>query len=202
MLKSLGWFGRTFALVTALMLLTSDISNARGGGRGGGGGGGGGFRGGGVSRGYYGGGRGYYAGRGYYGGYGRGYGGWGWGYGLGVGLDYPYYGGNYYDSYPNYGSTYVVPTYDSVTPPIASVPAVQPARIVVNVPDPNATVLFDGAPTTTMGTVRNFDTPPLSQGDYTYQITAKWMVNGKEVTKTQKIHVTPGAQAIVNFLPS
>jgi len=205
-MQSLKWFGKTLALVALLGAATADVSDARPGGGGGRGGGGGFSRGGGG-----------YGGRGGYGGYGRGYGGYGgyWGgyglgLGLGVGLGYPYgggyYGDGYYGSSPYYygdsSPSNVVPQYQSATPMLSSAPAVQPARITVRVPDPNATVLFDGAATTTKGTVRDFDTPPLSQGDYSYQITAKWMENGKEMTKTQTVHVIPGAQAIVNFLPS
>jgi uncharacterized protein (TIGR03000 family) len=188
------------------MLSIGDIASARpggGGGRGGGGGGyrggyGGGYRGGyggGYRGGYYGGYRGGYYGGGFYPGFGIGL---GLGYGLGYGYGYPGYSGYYVDGayYPNSG--YTTDGVTSVVP--ASNPSI--ARITIRVPDANATVLFDGAPTTQTGTVREFDTPPLSNGNYTYRITAKWMENGKEMTKTQEVHVAPGAQSIVNFLPS
>jgi uncharacterized protein (TIGR03000 family) len=192
MRQSLSWFGRTAVLIAVLLASMSEISSAapRGGG--------GGFRGGGVYRG----GGGYRGG--YYGGYGRGYGGYGgWG-GVGLGLYGGYYGypyGGYYD----YPSTYSQPYY--YTAP--QVPSVAPATIqqtgiasiTVRVPDPNATVLIDGAQTSTTGAVREFQTPPLQPGDYTYQITATWMENGKPVTKTEQVHVAPGAQSVVTFSP-
>jgi uncharacterized protein (TIGR03000 family) len=74
--------------------------------------------------------------------------------------------------------------------------------ITVQVPDPNATVTIDGAKTTSTGTLRQFQSPPLSAGDYSYEITATWMINGKPMTKTQKVHVAPGSQSTVHFLPS
>jgi uncharacterized protein (TIGR03000 family) len=204
MFRSMGWVGRTFVLAAVLMLSIGDIASARGGGggggRGGGGGGGfraggGGYRGGYVSRGYY--------GRGY-GGYGRGYYGGFYGLGLGYGDGYP--GSDYYDGGYSYPSVQSYPAYSGYTTNgmTSVVPASNPnvARITIRVPDANATVLFDGAATTQTGTVREFDTPPLSKGDYTYRITAKWMENGKEMTKTQEVHVAPGSQSIVNFLPS
>jgi uncharacterized protein (TIGR03000 family) len=82
---------------------------------------------------------------------------------------------------------------------MASSPAEQPAYLTVQLPDPNASVLFDGAKTMSTGSVRRFESPPLSQGDYTYRITASWMENGKMTTKTREVHVAPGVQSVVNF---
>jgi uncharacterized protein (TIGR03000 family) len=76
-----------------------------------------------------------------------------------------------------------------------------PARIKVELPQSDAAVTFDGLPTTTAGSVREFETAPLEEGRYTYEIQATWMQNGHLTTKTQKVFVTPGAQTVVIFLP-
>lgn len=194
MIKILRWSIGTLALVSALFLATPDVSVAapRGGG---------GFRGAGFDRGFYG--RGY--GRGYYGGYG------GWGYG-GIGL----YGGYGYYPYADYGynedPSHYQPVYPSpyLTSPAApgyvqgsqtATPAEAAARIKVEVPDPNATVTFDGVKTTSTGTVREFETVPLATGQYRYEIKATWMQDGHLTTQTKSVLVTPGAESVVNFIP-
>jgi uncharacterized protein (TIGR03000 family) len=166
---------------------------------------------GGSSRGYhpYGG---YGYGRGGYGRYGYGfYPGLGYGYGYGLGYGYPaygYWGDSYpyydYGNYPAYGYSddvdlnpaVVQPYYSTSTP----VPPDTTAHISVNVPDPNAEVLIDGAKTVSKGTVREFRSPPLAPGRYTYEIKATWNENGHKETMTQHVDVTPGGQALVNFM--
>ena len=59
------------------------------------------------------------------------------------------------------------------------------AHIMIQIPDPNADVVVDGKPTTSTGSVRYFQTPPLSPGKYTYQVQATWEENGKKVTKSR-----------------
>jgi uncharacterized protein (TIGR03000 family) len=216
-------------LVGAMVVVTPSLAQAQrgggghagGGGRGGGGhvggsyGGGaraggyhsggsyGGYRGG-MSRGgaYYGG-HSYtypsarYGNRSYYGSYGY----------------YPYYynsypyGSGYYDSYqgvaPVYPDSYSASTtpdvgYQSFYPPAT----VQPdtiAHITVNVPA-GAQLSFDGAPTTTTGPVRQFDSPALTPGSrYSYEVQARWNENGQEVTQTQQVAVTAGVRVSVSF---
>jgi uncharacterized protein (TIGR03000 family) len=215
MIQKLKWTLRTTAIVGALLVMTSgDCFAARGGGGGHGGGGG---RGGSYGRG----------GERGYGGYGRGYGGFGGGYGYGgygggiylggVGYGYPYSGYGYPEGYGYDPSTYQaipavpsyqtqavpsyqsMPGYQSATMAPAAMQADAPARIRVSVPDANATVTFDGAKTSQTGTVREFESTPLAAGDYVYEVTASWMQDGHLTTKTEKVHVTPGREAVVNF---
>jgi uncharacterized protein (TIGR03000 family) len=197
-----------------------------GGGHGGGGGGHGGGGHGGGGGGHFGGGGGRFGGA-HFGGYrggmyhgGANYGGHHYGYGR----YRPYYGGyGYYDYYPYSYNTYpYVESDEDVTPsdphgyPTVTLPASsdqagssaatgsdQPdanAHVTVNVPA-DAQVWFDDTPTTSTGPTRHFDSPPLTAGGrYSYEIRASWKENGREVTRTQKVEVTPGAHASVSFL--
>ena len=73
------------------------------------------------------------------------------------------------------------------------------ARITVIVP-PTAEVSFDDATTLSKGAIRQYDSPPLEPGTrYTYDITASWDENGREVTQTQRVEVTAGANVTVRF---
>jgi uncharacterized protein (TIGR03000 family) len=201
-------FGGTLLLAGAAVLVTPGLGQAQHGGGGHGGGhGGGGFRGGhvggaGIGETHFGGYRGgfhrggsyghpysHYGDRRYYGGYGF----------------YPYsYGG--YDSYDPYSyaspgvtddsgyngsygdmTQYYTPTTDTS------------ARISVKVPA-GARVSFDGTPTSSMGSVREFTSPPLTPNSrYTYQVQARWDENGREVTQTQQVEVRAGGHTDVSF---
>jgi len=98
---------------------------------------------------------------------------------------------------------YTAPTYSaSPVQSMARSPAEQPAYLTVQLPNADASVLIDGATTMSTGSVRLFESPPLSQGDYTYRITASWMENGRMTTKTREVRVAPGAQSVVNFSQS
>jgi uncharacterized protein (TIGR03000 family) len=214
-------FGGLLLIAGATVLVTPDLGQARGGG---GGHGGGGFHGGGwAGRGWHGGG-GHYGGWGYRGGWGR-YGGLGY-YGYGA---YPYYYGGY-DYYPDsagynadtsglggvtqdsgyYGSSgNVTPSYPygyySLTPSNLGYQSDSPpatdntARVTLTVPA-GARVTFGGAATSSTGTVREYQSPPLTPGrPYTYDVEATWSDNGKEVTQTQHINLTAGARVKAAF---
>jgi uncharacterized protein (TIGR03000 family) len=110
-------------------------------------------------------------------------------YGSGV----PYYGG---------GTTAPSPaaSYQSFYPPAAV--AASPdttANVTVHVPA-DARVWFDGAPTTSTGTVREFQSPPLASGSQsTYDVRAQWNENGHAVEQTRKVAVTAGGRVRVDF---
>jgi uncharacterized protein (TIGR03000 family) len=205
-------FVRTSTLAAALLVATSEPclaggpgGNYGGGGAYGGGNGGGIYSGGGSGRGFY----------GAYSGYGGLYGGgstpyWAVGPTNYSSANFGYQAGAYYYQ-PGYSAPFVTnpslqQNYTMGWDPFAAVqsnlPArILPARIRVEVPDPTATVTFDGAKTTSMGTVREFQTAPLEAGQYTYVIQASWMQDGHMKTQTQKVHVAPGARSIVTFVP-
>jgi len=165
----------------------------------------------------------FYGGRGYYGnyfgspfygsGYGSGYYGYSpYYYGRGYygpqsyGSYYqPYYGGNYYGNYsngyaPGYysdSSTYA----PSMNYRDSSYVDPNAAAITVLVPDANAQVWFDDAPTTQRGTERIFHTPALQQAG-TYTIKARWNENGRAIDQTRTVQVQPGQPVTVDFRAS
>ena len=136
---------------------------------------------------------------------------------------YPFYGyypsDNYYPSYDlGYGPAPDQGYFDSyggvapsdaggylgvepsltVIPDTAPAPADSTAHVTVRVPA-NAELRFDGSSTKTTGSVREFQSPPLSPGRYTYEIDAHWTENGRDVTQTQTVAVSPGAHLTVDF---
>jgi len=72
------------------------------------------------------------------------------------------------------------------------------ARVTVKVPS-NATVWFDGVQMSTTGSVRQYQTPPLAPGQYSYEVRARWSENGREVNQTQQVAVTARATVEVGF---
>ena len=123
---------------------------------------------------------------------------------------YPSYYGSYggYLSapvYPYYDySYYAVPTTTVVTTPAAvpltPAPVGTPAHLEVIVPDPDAMVWFNGQPTTTRGTVREFDSPALEPGKtYEYSVRAVWNDRGRAASSERVVSVTAGSQVVVDF---
>ncbi len=127
------------------------------------------------------------------------------------GYSYPYYydyayPSPYYEPYPYDYYGYVAPYYDGdgsyqtfYPPATATDQSDTSAHLTVNVPA-DARVWFDDTPTTSTGSVRQFDSPPLTPGSrYSYEVRASWHENGREVTQTQKVAVTAGAHVRVDF---
>ena len=74
------------------------------------------------------------------------------------------------------------------------------ALLTVKLPDPNADVTVDGAPTRSRGTTREYMSPPLQKGhDYYYTLKARWNENGQEKTATKRIAVHPGDRLDVDL---
>lgn len=201
----------------ATLLLTSDVLAQRrgvvvGGGRGG------------VVIGYgsgYGGYGGYGRGYGYspygYGNspYGYGYSGYGYRPGISLSIGSGYYGSGYYGS-PGYvmGSGYSVPAYTyggatyqepyysgQVTQSFYGGPQSSTAvTLRVEVPTPDAQVWFGDTATSQQGTTRVFQSPPLDPNkNYQYTLKARWMENGKMVTRERQVNVQAGQEYTVNF---
>jgi uncharacterized protein (TIGR03000 family) len=58
----------------------------------------------------------------------------------------------------------------------------------------------DGTPTVSTGTYRCFKSPPLAPGSrYSYKFVVRWSEAGKEVTQTQSVDVTAGANVDLRF---
>lgn len=134
--------------------------------------------------------------------------------GLGYGY-YPSYGYGYYD-YGYYPSSYLyVPSYGSAYyQPGTAVPAGQTyyrqptaapalgnaARIQVTVADPAAEVWLDGQPTTSRGTLRQYETPELEPGSkYSYTLKVSQNQGGKMVTEERLVEVSAGQVSTVDF---
>jgi uncharacterized protein (TIGR03000 family) len=122
-----------------------------------------------------------------------------------LGSDLGYYSGydgssgepalSYSDDYASVTPSTV--TYQSFYPPTAAEPDTS-AHLTVNVPA-GARVWFDGWATTSKGPVREFVTPSLKPGRYSYEVRGRWNENGHEVTQTRQVKVTPGAHVTVSF---
>jgi uncharacterized protein (TIGR03000 family) len=203
MFRTAHTLGCILVLTVVAVLVTPGISQAqRGGGRGGGG--------------HYGGARvGGYQGAAHVGGYHAA--GYHYGDGRYFGGYHPYYGsyGYYpylYNSYPSYdygaaplfdaGATYATPSSDTYQanypPPTVTIPSDASAHITVSVPA-DAQIWFDDTATTSTGTVREFNTPALTSGNFSYEIRARWNENGRDVTQTRRVEVTPGAHVSLSF---
>jgi uncharacterized protein (TIGR03000 family) len=200
-------FRRTFSLggtllLAAALFLTPDPSHAapRGGFRGGGFHAGG-YHHGGYRAGYHNGG---YHHHPYYG---------GWypyrPYSWGPYSSYPYW----YGYYPYYGSSsnsYSEPGSESVYnsgyssfyysgAPSSVDGADTRAHITVNLPA-GAKLWVNNTPMSSTGPIREFVSPALTPGSqYTYEVKASWSESGREVTQTQTVGVTAGAQVSVQF---
>jgi uncharacterized protein (TIGR03000 family) len=121
---------------------------------------------------------------------------------------YPYLGSDAYDSgYTGaYGATTSSFDYGNtpINPPVVSpvMASAQPdpiAYVTVRVPG-DAKLWFDDTLTTSTGSTRQFDTPPLTPGTpYSYEVRATWNDKGHEVTQTQHVEVTAGARIDIGF---
>jgi uncharacterized protein (TIGR03000 family) len=198
--------------IACWLCVPAGLVHAHGGGGGGHGGGGHGGGGHGGHGGFGHGGHGGFGHRGFgYGGFGYGLGGFGYGgYGLGYGgYGYGYPGWGYgYGGYGGYGSPYYYSQpYSAATVPLngyqSLYPAVDTTRAYIRVHVPaDAEVLFANSPTTEKGTDRLFISPPLepSANGYTYDVTVRWMQNGKQASAARTVRIMPGETTDVNFL--
>jgi uncharacterized protein (TIGR03000 family) len=88
------------------------------------------------------------------------------------------------------------PTGEYTTPPADA------AQVIVQVPDPNAQVLFDDHRTYSQGsTTRYYVTPSIpSYKTHKYTVTAIWnQPNGQNVTEKREIQVAPGHTTMIDF---
>jgi len=72
------------------------------------------------------------------------------------------------------------------------------AYIEVRVPD-DAEVFFDNTATKQTGANRSFMTPPLEKGTYSFEVSVRWMADGKAHKETRNIRLTPGQTVNVDF---
>jgi len=134
---------------------------------------------------------------------------WSWGYpyndyGFGYGYGGYGYGGFYPSPYYDYGAYSLAPTYSYGptfgAPSIAAPNTEMGAQLDVLVPDPNATVWFDGQQTASQGMTRYFDSPALPPGrEFTYTVKAAWTERGQSVVQERVVTVRAGSRVVVDF---
>jgi uncharacterized protein (TIGR03000 family) len=190
----------SFALASAMALAFGGTAMAQRHGHGGGHAGGGGVH---IGGGHVGG---VHIGGGHVGGVrvgiSAGYGGWGYpnqyryGSYYGSGL---YFGTPYYYGSPGY--SYSTPTYGVVPPVTYATPAEpQPVMVTVILPKADAEVFLNDTATTSTGTERAFQSPPVEAGkSYQYTVKARWMENGKMVEQNRAVLVKAGQEVTVDF---
>jgi uncharacterized protein (TIGR03000 family) len=106
---------------------------------------------------------------------------------------------------PSGSSTGAAPGIVSGTAPGASAhtsgytPAGNTVNLMIRVPDANAEVLIDGQATQTRGTERQFVSPPLESGKYSYKVTARWKEGDQQQEKSREVQVQPGDFKNVDF---
>lgn len=72
-------------------------------------------------------------------------------------------------------------------------------HVSIRVPT-DAEIFVDGAATHMTGTLRRFVSPTLEAGkQYTYELTARWMENGREVVQTRRVNVAANENLSVDF---
>jgi len=119
----------------------------------------------------------------------------------------------YYYAPPTYGFP-AAPAYafsPANNQPITSTSAYSPAAAAdsppsatINIKVPaDAEIWFNDAKTTLRGPVRQFVSPPLTPDrNYSYDVKARWMEQGKPVTQNRRVAVRAGGVANVEFTPN
>jgi uncharacterized protein (TIGR03000 family) len=132
---------------------------------------------------------------------------------------YDYPGSYYYNSYPTYYDNYapdyyansgdrvVGNSYENIPSPndnvVANRPAADTARLEIRLPDPQASIWVEGQSIASDGAVRQFNSPQLDPArQFTYDVKAAWIENGKLVTDERRVKVQANAQSVVDFTKS
>jgi uncharacterized protein (TIGR03000 family) len=107
---------------------------------------------------------------------------------------YPDY--SYFGTYPNYDQGY----YSDDQAPAYSGQQDNSVALDIRVPA-NAQVWIEGQQTSQGGSLRRFVSPPLTTDkDYTYEVRAQWMENGRPVDQVREVTVHAGEQLTVDFM--
>lgn len=82
----------------------------------------------------------------------------------------------------------------------ATAPEMRTAILHVHVP-PDAELFFEGKPTALAGSDRDFESPPLAEGQkYRYDVLARWRQNGRPIVETRQVYVNAGDRLYIDFL--
>ncbi len=105
-----------------------------------------------------------------------------------------------YPTTPWEANVWATMTGQRVIPDTAALPANTTAAVDVRVPA-DAEVRFQGQLMTSGGTLRRFVSPALEPArNYTYDVTATWHENGRDVSRSRHISVRAGEQVTVDFV--
>jgi uncharacterized protein (TIGR03000 family) len=140
--------------------------------------------------------------------------GWGWGYpygavafGIGLGIGYGYGNAYYYDVYqPTYvnvvpyegdNATYAAPTN---APAARPTPAEDRAYVTIQLPVNRAEVWIEGEKSVQDKASQEYVSPQLTPGkQYYYQVSARWVANGKQYEAKRSFPILPGKPVLVDF---
>lgn len=121
-------------------------------------------------------------------------------YGYSSGYSDPYYYGQSY-----YVPSYSYPAYSSGTPNTATMSyyqgqnGQQSASLTVLLPMPDAQIWVGDTAINGGGVQRQFQSPPLDKGNYTYTLKARWMQNGQPVDQERTVNIQAGQNVTVDF---
>jgi uncharacterized protein (TIGR03000 family) len=88
----------------------------------------------------------------------------------------------------------------SAIPAIPAMPADQRARIELRLPREDARVWLDGHETSSKGTLRFYNSPPLTgEEPQFYQLRVTWQQDGQEVRLERTVPIAPGQTSLVDF---
>jgi uncharacterized protein (TIGR03000 family) len=140
--------------------------------------------------------------------------GYGWGYpygaiafGIGLGIGYGYGNAYYYDVYqPTYvnvvpysgdNAIYTAPANAPVARPT---PAEDRAYVTIQLPVNRAEVWIEGEKSVQDKASQEYVSPQLTPGKkYYYEVSARWVVNGKQYEAKRSFPILPGKPVLVDF---
>jgi uncharacterized protein (TIGR03000 family) len=113
-----------------------------------------------------------------------------------------------YYNVPNF--TYAAPSYVGTSTTTAGyTPSTRPERAAIRpsqasfeviLPDAEAELQINDRATTSLGAVRQFETPDLEAGqDYAYTFVATWKQNGQARRDVRRVEVRAGSRRVVDF---
>ena len=101
-------------------------------------------------------------------------------------------------TFPDFPRALVVPLRAPETLPMPA--AVNSVILTIQAPTDDSEVLIDGAPTNARGPSRRFESPELERGhNYAYEVTARWMENGKPQERKRSVTVRAGDRTTVDM---
>ncbi len=110
-------------------------------------------------------------------------------------------------SYPSSFPSYALPgiyddlpyPYHSLYPSLSQRVPDNRARLRLHLPNAGAEVWLEGKKMTQAGVIRDFYSPPLEPGKYTYHVRVRWEEHGKKVERSRTVSVRPNSRQDIRF---